>query len=333
MTVVPVADPGRPIRWGICGTGVIARRFVTEIAEVASAVVVAVGSDDAARAAAFAGSFGIARSYGSHDELAADPEVDVVYVASTQDRHLRDVLLFVGSGRHVLCEKPFALSIDDARTMCDAATAADVLLMEALWSRFLPSYVDLAQLVADGAIGVPQLVEANFAFSVPTDLRATHRLFDPARGGGALFDLGVYPVQLAHLVFGAPDTVAATARFGDRGIDEQTAVLLGWTSGGAALLHAAIATTGNCAARIVGTDGTIELRPPMHCPTELVLERGGEREVRTYDAPSLHHQVVEVHRCLRAGERQSPLMPHAETLAIMSTLDTVRRHIGLTFDA
>ncbi len=310
-----------PVRWGICGTGAIARAFVEGLTHVPDAEVAAVASRDGARGAAFADASG-ARVHVGTEALAADDDVDVVYVASTQDRHVDDVVTLVRAGRNVLCEKPFALSLADAEQMCAAAGDAHVFLMEALWSRFLPSYVRLAELLDDEVIGRPQLVEANFSISVPVAARADHRLYDPHRGGGALLDLGVYPVQLAHLVFGAPTTVSATADLTDRGVDAQTALVLGWADGGAALLHTAIGTNGTCGARITGTAGTIELAPFMHCTTELTITTDDGVEVETFADPSLHFQVPEVHRCLRGGLFESSVMPHAETLAIMATLDT-----------
>lgn len=318
------------VRWGICGTGAIARSFVAGLAHVADAEVVAFASNDLSRAEELAVAHD-ARAHVGTAALAADDELDVVYVASTQDRHLDDVLTLVAAGRNVLCEKPFALSAADARQMCSAAADAGVFLMEALWSRFLPSYVRLAELLAEGRIGRPQVLEANFSISVPEAARDTHRLFDPARGGGALLDLGVYPVQLAHLVFGAPDTVHATSHLTDRGVDAQTAMVLGWADGGAAVLHTAIATNGSCAARITGTDGVIELAPFMHCTTELTITTADGVEVETFAEPSLHFQVPEVHRCLAAGLAQSPIMPHTETLAIMDTLDRALRQTGVQY--
>jgi len=320
-----------PIRWGIAGTGRIAAAFVQALAEVDDASVVAVGSNSTERAAAFAAEHAIGHNYGAYEGLGADEGVDVVYVASTQERHVDDVLLFLEAGRHVLCEKPFALSVADAQRMVAKARELGLFLMEAMWSRFLPSYVRLAQLLDERAIGDPQLLEANFSFRMPDSSVAGHRLFDPQRGGGALFDLGVYPVQLAHLVFGAPDTVAATATLSPLGIDEQTSMLLGYNTGQSALLHAATRVAGTCGARIVGAEGVIELAPHMHCTRRLTVTRDGDTEVLDFAAGSLGHQVPEVHRCIRSGLGESPLMPHAETISILTTLERARRQIGLNY--
>lgn len=332
MSPIVAVDAVRgPVRWGICGTGAIARQFVDGLAQVPDAELVAVASRDGERAASFASAHDVPRAHVGTAALADDVDVDVVYVATTQDRHVDDVCTLVRGGRSVLCEKPFALSLADAQRMCAAARDEGVFLMEAMWSRFLPSYRRLAELLAQRIIGRPQLVEANFAISVPADQRRVHRLWDPHRGGGALLDLGVYPVQLAHLVLGAPDTVCATAHLSDRGIDVQTALVLGWDSGAAALVHAAIGTNGTCGARIVGTDGSIELAPFMHCTDVLTIATSAGIEVEEFSAPSLRFQVHEVHRCLRSGHTQSPVMPHSETLAVMATLDRALRLIGVQY--
>jgi len=320
-----------PIRWGIAGTGRIATDFVKALVEIDDASVVAVGSNSTARAAAFAAEHSIPRSHGTYQGLGSDEGVDVVYVASTQERHVDDVLLFLQAGRHVLCEKPFALSVADAQRMVAKAREESLFLMEAMWSRFLPSYVHLAELLDDRAIGDPQLLEANFSFRMADSSIAGHRLLDPQRGGGALFDLGVYPVQLAHLVFGAPNTVAATASFSPTGVDEATSMLLGYNSGRSALLHAATRVAGTCGARIVGTEGVIELAPHMHCTRRLTVTNNGDTEVLDFAAGSLGHQVPEVHRCIRSGLGESPLMPHAETISILTTLERARREIGLNY--
>lgn len=322
-----------PIRWGICGAGSIAGQFAASLVNVPDAEIVAVASTDAGRGAEFADSHGIPTVHRGYERLAEDADVDVVYVASTQQRHVDDVLLMLDGGRNVLCEKPFALNGAQARTMIERAASSGLFLMEALWSRFLPSYVRLRELLDEGVIGEPQVVEANFSFRISDEKRAGHRLFDPHRGGGALLDLGIYPVHLAHFVFGPPRTVHAAAVMAPEGVDERTTLMLDHPGGGASLLHTGIRVEDSCAARIVGTEGTIGLDPFMHCTTRLRVDRGGseESEVLDFPPPSLHYQVPEVHRCLREGRLESDVMPHDDTLAMMATLDEARRQIGLEF--
>ena len=320
-----------PIRWGICGTGEIAAGFVDALANVPDAEAIAVGSNDQDRSDHFGDSHEIARRYGSYEEMATDGDVDVIYVASTQQRHMRDTLLFLEAGRHVLCEKPFALNTSQIETMISAATANDRFLMEALWSRFLPSYLRLAELLAEGAIGEPMLLQADFSIRVPPEEVVDHRLYDPHRGGGALLDLGIYPVQLAHFTMGAPERVEATAMLTDQGLDEQTSMLLDHGGGRASVLTTAMSSQGINTARVVGTEGTIHLDAFMHSTNRLRVERGDDIEVLDFPAASLHYQVPEVHRCLREGRRESKVMPHSESLAIMSTLDRARRQTGVRY--
>lgn len=320
-----------PIRWGICGTGAIAAEFVEALANVADAEASAVASNDQDRSDHFGESHAIARRYGSYEEMAGDGDLDVIYVASTQQRHMRDTLLFLEAGRHVLCEKPFALNTSQVETMIAAATANDRFLMEALWSRFLPSYLRLAELLAEGAIGEPTLVQSDFSIRVPPEEVAEHRLYDPHRGGGALLDLGIYPVQLAHYIMGAPSRVEATAMLTAQGLDEQTSMLLDHGDGRASVLTTAMNSLGVNTARVVGTEGSIHLDAFMHCTNRLRIDRGNDVEVLDFPAASLHFQVPEVHLCLREGRRESTVMPHSESLAIMNTLDQVRRQTGVRY--
>jgi len=305
--------------------------FANDLALVDDAELVAVGSRSVERAQAFAERYGAPAAYGSYEELAADPSVDVVYVATPASRHADDTLLFLEAGKHVLCEKPFALNATQARRMVAAARERGLFLMEAMWARFLPPYRKLAELLADGAIGEPRLVEADFGFAMPREPGG--RLWDPALGGGSLLDLGVYPVQLAAMVLGTPTSVAAAGHIGPTGVDEHVAAVLGHTGGELAVVKAAIATNMACTARISGTLGVIELPAIMHCPGSLTVLRLGQTEV--IDTPwtggGWQFQVFEVHDRLAAGDLESPVMPLDESVSIMETLDAIREQIGLRF--
>jgi predicted dehydrogenase len=324
--------PSDAIRWGIAATGSIASKFVEDLQLVDEAEVAAVGSRAQERADAFAARFGIARAHGSLAALAADPGVDVVYVASPHAFHERDTTLFLQAGKHVLCEKPFALNAAQATRMATLAAEQGVFLMEAMWSRFLPAYEALRELLDDGRIGVPLMVEADFGFPLP--LMPEHRLYDPALGGGALLDLGIYPAQLCSLAFGGPpDRIAAVGHLGSTGVDEQVAAVLHHPGGGLGIMKAAISTALACEGRLSGTDGWIRLPAPMHRPDHLVLGGTGEPErlARPWDGNGLRFQALEVHRCLRAGLRESTRMPLSETIALATTLDAIRAQIGLVY--
>jgi predicted dehydrogenase len=319
------------IRWGIAATGGIARRFAAGLGETADAETVAVASRTAERAEEFGAAFDIPHRHASYEALAADPDVDVVYVASPHSRHEADTLLFLEAGKHVLCEKPFALDEMQARRMIDVARERGLFVMEAIWSRFLPAYQVLGELLADGVIGEVRSVDADFAIRFPYD--PGHRLFDLALGGGALLDLGIYPLQLASLVLGPPDEVQAVGQLGDTGADEHVAAVLSHPSGALATIRTATRVTLACAARITGTDGWIDLPAFMHCPDRLTVTAMGKVEIR--DTPivgeGLRYQVAEVHRRLRTGELESPAIPHAETLQLAATMDRIRAQIGVRY--
>jgi len=322
------------VRWGIAATGGIARAFADALGRVPDAELVAVASRTPARAQEFADEVGAARAHGTYAALADDPDVDVVYVASPHARHHDDAVLYLEHGKHVLCEKPLALNAAQVQAMTDAARRNDRFLMEALWSRFLPAYEELVHLVDHGAIGEVQLVEADFGFRVG-EIDPTHRLFDRTQGGGALLDLGIYPLNLAFQVLGHPIAVQAAGTIGTTGVDEQTALVLRHGGDTLSVLKAAIRASYTCTARIAGTAGSIAIPAFMHCPQHLVVQTlAGERRIEApMEGNGLHHQVREVHRCVRAGLGESPVMPWSESLALAATMDAVRAQIGLHYDA
>lgn len=319
------------IRWGIAATGGIAHGFATGLGETDDAETVAVASRTAARAEEFGAEFDTPHRHASYEALAADPDVDVVYVASPHSRHEADTLLFLEAGKHVLCEKPFALNEAQARRMVDTARDRGLFVMEAIWSRFLPAYQVLGELLADRVIGDIESVDADFGIRFPFD--PAHRHFDLALGGGALLDLGLYPLQLASLVLGAPADVQAVAHVGDTGVDEHVAAVLSHPGGALATVRAAIRVSLACTARISGTDGVIDLPAFMHCPSSLTVSSFGKVEVR--EAPivgqGLRYQVAEVHRCIREGEVESPVIAHAETLGLAATMDRIRAQVGVRY--
>ncbi len=255
----------------------------------------------------------------------------MVYVATPHPRHEADTLLFLEAGKHVLCEKPFALNQRQARRMVDTARERGLFVMEAIWSRFLPAYQLLGELLADGVIGEVESIDADFGVRFPWD--PSHRLFDLALGGGALLDLGIYPLQLASLVLGPPAEVYAVASLGTTGADEHVAAVLAHESGALATIRAATCVNLACAARISGAEGVIDLPAFMHCPNALTITTPAGVEHR--DAPivgqGLRYQVAEVHRCLRAGALESPVISHADTLSLAGTMDQIRDRIGVRY--
>ncbi|RKN38126.1 Gfo/Idh/MocA family protein [Streptomyces hoynatensis] len=321
----------RPVRWGILATGSIAARLAGDLAGLPDAEAVAVGSRSPAAAEAFARRFGIPRAHGDWASLAADPEVDVVYVATPHSAHHRAVATCLEAGKPVLCEKPFTLNAAQAKELVALAERRGVFLMEAMWMYCNPAVRRMRELVREGAIGEVRAVQADFGIDLPYD--PAHRLLDPALGGGALLDLGVYPVSFAHLLLGEPTEVAAWARLRG-GVDLTTGMVLGHASGAWATLSCSLTADTPRTAAVTGSAGRIEFARGFFSAGGFVLHRQGrEPEEITVPGPAdtFVHQIAEVVRCLRAGERESPLVPWEGSLAVMRTLDAVRERIGLRY--
>jgi predicted dehydrogenase len=319
------------IRWGIAGPGTIATGFAESMSMVEGGTVAAVASRSMERADAFGDKWSIPARYGDYADLAADPDVDIVYVATPQSRHESDVLLFLEGGMHVLCEKPFALNAQQAQRMVAEARRRGLFLMDAIWSRFLPTYRILVDLIGEGRIGEALLVEADFGFRMPVD--PEHRLFRPELGGGGLLDLGIYPLQLCSLVLGHVESVVAEGSIGETGVDEQVAALLRHSGGRMGVIKAAIRVGMSCTARIAGTEGSIDLPAFMHCPNSLTVSRraGSEQIDGSFEGNGLRFQIAAVQQYLEEGLTESPVMPLDETIALISTLDKIRSQIGLVF--
>jgi predicted dehydrogenase len=321
-----------PIRWGIAGTGGIAKAFAADLALLPDAEIVAVGSRSQGSAEAFGDRFGIPHRHVGYDALAADPDVDVIYVAVPHTGHCETTLAAIAGGKAVLCEKPFSLNANEAERMIDAARASGVFLMEAMWVRFLPHLTALRELLAEGRIGEVRSVTVDRGDVLSAD--PGHRVLNPELGGGALLDLGIYPVSFASMVLGTPDRVVSLSTPANTGVDAQTSAVFGYPSGAQAMVNTTLdARTANGAV-IAGTKGRITFPDGWHHtgPIELTPPVGRtERFEFTDDGKGLRHQAAEVGRCLRAGEAESPVMPLGETLAIMRTLDQIREQIGLRY--
>ncbi len=319
-------------RWGILGPGNIAAKFATGVAALADQEVVAVGSRTQASADRFADRFSIRRRHTGYEALAADPEVDAIYVATPHNFHREHTILALRHGKHVLCEKPFAINAAEAQEMVDVAREAGIFLMEAMWSRFLPIIVEVRRLIADGAIGAVQMIQADFGFRA--SFNPASRLFDPALGGGALLDVGVYPVSLATLLLGEPDRIAAVAALGATGIDENTGMLLGYPGGEVALLATTVRASTLQEAIILGSAGSIRLHSPWWVGNTLTLQRAGddaEVVVRPFIANGYSHEAMEVADCVRAGRLESETMPLNESLLVMRIMDAVRAQLGMKY--
>jgi predicted dehydrogenase len=324
---------GTTIRWGICGTGKIAGKFAVDLRLVEGAELVAIGSRTRERAELLARDHPGARVHGDYAALAADDDVDVVYVATPQSRHCADSLLFLTAGKAVLCEKPFAMTAAEAGRMVAAARAAGVFLMEAMWMRFLPLYRELHRLVADGAIGSPHVLAADFGYRVEPG--SAHRLLDRGLGGGSLLDLGVYPLSLAAMLLGSPTEVKALATDdADAGVDSQIGAVLRHAGGALAVLYSSILGATPGVASLTGSAGRLTVARPFHSGTTLALHTaGGVKETEhPFPGVGLHFQATEVTGCLRAGRLESDVMPWSASLGVMATLDEIRRQTDTFHD-
>lgn len=313
-----------PLRWGIISTGGIARSFVTDLARTDSGRVVAVGSRTLESANAFADRFDIPHRHGSYEDLVADPEVNAVYVATPHPMHFANAMLALTAGKATLVEKPFTMNAAEAAALVAAARERGLFLMEAMWTRFLPHTAEIRRLVAEGALGELVCVMADHGQWFAKD--PNHRLFAPELGGGALLDLGVYPVSFASMLLGPPDRIVSLVDPAFTGVDAQTSMLFGHPGGAQAILSCTSSAKTPTRAAIVGTEARIEVDGNFYAPTSFTLiPRQGER-VRyenTHEGHGLRHEADEVARCLRAGLLESPLMPLDETVSIMRTMDTV----------
>jgi predicted dehydrogenase len=319
-----------PLRWGIIGTGGIARSFATDLGLTDSGTVVAVGSRAKVSADRFADALGVPTRHGSYEALVADPDVDVVYVATPHPMHHDNAVLALRAGKPVLVEKPFTMNADEARDVARVARDAGLFCMEAMWTRFLPHVAVIRDWVGAGRLGEIVTVTADHGQWFARD--PEHRLFAPALGGGALLDLGVYPVSFASMLLGTPTHVVAMADPAFTDVDAQMSMLFGYDNGAQAVLTCTLRAKSPTRATIVGTDAYIDVDGEFYRPTAVtLLERGGQRTRVTAEhaGVGLRHQADEVARRLAAGELESPLMPLHETISIMATMDTVRARSGL----
>ena len=322
----------RPVRFGILATGKIARGFTAALDLVPDAVAAAVGARRLESAQEFATAFGIGTAHGSYAELVADPDVDVVYVASPHALHHEHVLLALEAGKPVLCEKAFTLTEQQATELVDEARARGLFLMEAMWTRCHPLVRRLQQLLGTGELGAVRQVRADLGFRV--DAAPTDRLLDPALGGGALLDMGIYPLTFARLFLGEPDHVAAAGTLAPTGIDLDVVLGLTHPDGGVAALSASMTAPTPRSASIATDLGRFDVPEPFHHPSSATWVSGEHTEPLTEPVlgTGLAHEAIEVVRCLRAGEVESPLVPHSETLATMRLMDRIRADLGVRYD-
>lgn len=315
-------------RWGILGAGTIARKFAADLANLPDAERYAVASRTKEKAQVFADEFSMPVAYSSYAELIADPLVDAIYVATTHNFHKEHSIDCLMGGKPVLCEKPFAINVVEAEAMIKTARQQKVFLMEAMWSRFLPVNVQVCQWLTGNRIGTPLFLMADFGFRANPNPES--RLFNPQLGGGALLDVGIYPISYAAMVFGSsPKRILAEGWLGSTGVDEQTGMMFSYENGAQAILRTGVRVSTEHRVRIEGTEGSIVV-PNFWHGTEAILQVNGKEE-RFSGESGYHFEAAEVMRCVRGGLLESDTMPLDDTLAIMKTLDEIRKQIHLSY--
>jgi dihydrodiol dehydrogenase / D-xylose 1-dehydrogenase (NADP) len=320
------------IRWGILGTGGISGKFARALTFIPDAKLVAVGSRAQSSADDFARQHHVPYAHGSYQALVEDPNVDVVYVGTLNSWHHKNCLAALQAGKPVLCEKPFTVNSKEAEEVISLAHEKKLFLMEALWTRFIPAFIKARQMWESGVIGEVRVCMSELSFII--DRTPPANPFNADLAGGTMLDMGPYPISMAHLLFGEPDTIASLAHIGDTGVDEQTGLLFGYSGGQLALGYTSFNVQSPIEATVVGTKGTIRIHSPFFCPPGFTLYLNGE-EAKEFNVPyegnGWNYEAVEVMHCLRSGKLESEVVPHRETLAIMRTMDRIRDQIGLKY--
>lgn len=320
------------IRWGILGTGGISHQFARGLSSLTDGKLVAVGSRTLESAEKFAKEFGADRAHEGYDALANDPDMDAIYIGVPHPYHFENAMRCLNAGKPVLCEKPFTINAGELEKLIATAREKQIFLMEAMWTRYFPAMIKLRELIADGAIGDVRMIQAHFGFR--TEFRADHRLFAPELGGGALLDVGIYPISFASMILGEPSEVTSTAELGETGVDEQSAYLFKYAGGQIAILSSATRTAMPIEAMVIGTTGRIKVEHPFYMPSTLTLTPAGGEPVTLslpFEGNGYNYEAAEVGRCLREGLLESPTMPLDESLRLMRILDGIRAEWGLVY--
>lgn len=318
-------------KWGVLGPGGIARAFAQDLTHLEDHAIAAVGSRTLRNAESFSQNFG-GKAYGSYEELVQDSSLDAIYVATPHPAHFDNVILALNAGKPVLCEKPFAVNALQAQAMVDVAEKNNVALMEAMWARFLPHYANVREIISSGALGPILSIHADHGQRLAD--QNISRLVDPNLAGGALLDLGIYPVSFAHMILGNPQKITSSAVMTDRGVDAQTSMIFDYENGAQAILTTTMIEQTPCRAVVAGLYGWLEIDRTFYNPTSMrvVLNDGTVTEYpNTYTGHGLREQADVFKRLVLSGNKQSEILNWRDTVDIMASLDTVREQIGLVY--
>jgi predicted dehydrogenase len=317
--------------WGILGPGGIAKAFAEDLKRLDGHSISAVGSRTLGNAQSFAHTYG-GTAYGSYEELVADPSVDAIYVATPHPAHKDNVILALNAGKPVLCEKPFSVNAVEAQQMVDAAGKNGVALMEAMWARFLPHYAKVREIIESGVLGKIHTIHADHGQRLAD--QNIQRLVEPDLAGGALLDLGIYPISFAHMILGNPSKITSTAVMTDKGVDAQTSMIFDYASGAQAVLNTTMIEQTPCRAVVAGLNGWLEIDRTFYNPASMrvILNDGSVTEYpSSYQGHGLREQAEVFKQLVRSGAQQSQILNWQDTVDIMKTLDQVRSQIGLKY--
>lgn len=320
------------LNWGILGTGWIADLFVKDL-QMTGRRVAAVGSRSRESAERFAGRFSIPKAHASYQALADDPDVDLIYVATPHPLHAENALMALEAGKHVLVEKPFTLNAGEARRIVDLAKAKNLVVLEAMWTRFMPHMIRIREIIASGALGKVHSVIADHTRDLPSD--PAHRLNAMELGGGALLDLGIYPISFAWDILGKPEAITAMARFKETGADAEVATIFRHAGGAISTTISSSDNAGPNVASVLGTEARIEIAATWYMPTSFSVIDRQDKVIETYastvEGRGMQFQADEIERLVTAGQLAGEILPPEESVAIMQTLDEIRRQIGLKY--
>jgi predicted dehydrogenase len=322
------------IQWGILGAGKIAAKFASAINFVEGADLYAVASRDLDKAKAFASEHQTPVVYANYASLAADPNVDIIYIATPHAFHCEQALLCLEAKKPVLCEKPMALNEKQVKQMIKAASTNHTFLMEGMWSRFMPAINKVQELISNDVIGKVQYVRADFGFAAPYDVNG--RLYNLKLGGGSLLDVGIYPLFLTVLLFGEPASIQSVGRLAATGADEYCNMIFQYPGGETASIFSSITTRTSLTAEIAGRKGRIYMHNPWYRTNAITLEiTDGETTAFTFphEHNGFEYEIRHVMQCLQSGLKESPLLPFEFSLILSRTMDKIRKQVGVAYEA
>lgn len=323
---------GKKYKWGILAPGKMAAKFTNGLKLLENAGLYGVGSRDEERARQFAEKFGYVKFYGTYEELAADPEVDIIYIASPHSHHFEHTMLCLEKGKSVLCEKAFSLNSREAETMITQAKDKKVFLMEALWPPFQPMYRKTKEILDSGSVG--RLIHLNARFSFQAPFSPFDRKFNPDLGGGSLLDIGIYPVIDALWFMGVPDEIAAVASFCETGVEDSISIIFRYNDGRMANIYSSFRTAGGIGCDLLCENGNLFFSRARDMSQRLNVALNGKEPVEYSLLPEgmgYHYEALEVMNCLDQGLIESKVVPHSFTLDLMRTLDRIRKAAGIEF--